>query len=340
MRWLITMCLSIFLLSAANGQHEQCQDQLIRAKQFYQNGSFQEALDQLHLCSDSTTWPGQWQVYRLKALCYLASSQTDSARKATEQMLNLNPTYRSDAFSDPVEFTRLVLSVTVIPRFTLGLAVSVGPNLSILKVSKSFVLGDYSKEYTPLFGYQAGVQFGMYLKPNLVLNSGLIVTHRRYDIQYSPVNWSNSVRSRLSYLYAPICVQHIFNPTQKQRYFAQIGPSIGHLLYASNDFSAQLDDGASFNLTRANMRTRRNSWIVGATAGIGVMYKLNQSHLSLQADYFYALNNINKTSERFNNTQEMYDFQYVDDDTRIHTLAIVLGYAFHFNYHVYHPKSR
>jgi hypothetical protein len=76
------------------------------------------------------------QAYRLLAMAYLVNNDKENAQDAVAKMLNLNPTYRPSKLKDPVELIKLISGITVIPKFTLSLAVSAGTNTSLSMLEK------------------------------------------------------------------------------------------------------------------------------------------------------------------------------------------------------------
>ncbi len=179
-------------------QTETTYDSLIMAQELYENGQFQEAIQISEQCTKSESVEFQWHAYRIQSQSYLAKLEIVNARKAAVEMLNVNPSYRSNLFRDSAGFTKLLSEITVIPKYSLGVALAAGPNNSILDIPLSIVFGEYFKEYKALNGFHAGVQFGIHLSPNWIVNSGLQVYTKNYEIAYSPIGWDVNIKSRLS----------------------------------------------------------------------------------------------------------------------------------------------
>jgi len=324
------------------GQYETLEDSLILAQELYSRGEFSESLELSKKCLKSENSTLKWQFYRIQSICLLAIADDQKARSAAESMLHLNPTYRSNRFRDPAVFSKLLSEITVIPKFSIGFSLAAGPNVAIMNVPKSIVLGEYTKNYRALNGFHAGAQLGLQLNPRWALNSGLHVMTKNYQIEYAPVGWDIKVRSRLTYLGIPLSLQYFINPTNRLRYLVEAGPYPQYLIYANSDFSSisnQPDSDAQLSLTNANVLSQRNRLNFGLSGGIGAYYKFNTGHLSAQVNYIHSANLINKGSTRFDNVQQQFDYQYADDDIRMNSMVITLGYSVFLNYQVYKKEE-
>lgn len=326
-----------FLLSGLLAQpKEPFAEILLRANKLYEEGQFTEAIELATSCSmDEATLSDRWKAQRLLAMTYLADGQTDKARQAAENMLELNPTYKPNYLKDPTELINLLKSITVIPKFSLGLALSLGTNTTFPEISKGYVLADYYKTYTAKNSFQFGLSVDYSLNARMAVNAGLYASQKAYTITYEIPNRSMSVSEKLTYLDLPCLFRYSFSPMKRLRYYVQGGAFAGYLLYSGNDFSTTYAPANQTNeLKNLNSDSRRNNLNYGLAGGLGLSYKMGQGHVFIQANYFYSMSNITQTDTRYKYNDLLYTYFYADDDIFLHNLAISVGYSFFMNYKV------
>jgi hypothetical protein len=283
----------------------------------------------------------RWQAYRLMSLSYILKGNNDSSRIAAELMLDINPTYKPDLRADPAEFISLLKRIVVIPKFTLGISVSLGTNTTFPDISTSYVVADYLKTYKAKTGYQFGTNIGFYLSPKVSLDLGLLATSKGYDISYSFTDWNIKVNERLTYLDIPFIVKYHIKLQDKWRLFLQGGGYAGYLLYAQNNFSATyVPQQQTTELSKLSSIERRNRNNFGLVGGLGFSYSMKQGIFSLQANYYKSLSPIVKSEGRYLYNEQIYTFFYLDDDITLNNLAISAGYNFNLNYAVYKHNKR
>lgn len=334
--------LLLISLTTTVAKSQDCLEKLYRANKLLDAGNAQGCIALAAPCSDKANDNSvRWQAYRLMSIAYLLQGHADSSKIAAENMLDLNPTYKPNLLKDSKEFINQLKSIVVIPKFTLGLAFSVGANINFVNIPKSYIVSDYQKTYnTQKNSYQLGTNVDFYLNPKLALEMGLYITGKKYAIDYSFSNWKVNVNERLNYLEIPITAKYIFNSKSRTRIFAQGGLYGGNLLFAYNDFESNYNNSEQvFKLTNLNSMDRRNKWNVGFTGGIGAFYQVRDGHLSLQANYYHSLSKINDASTRYSYNDQIYTYYYVDDDIILHNLAISFGFCRNLNYKVYRSKN-
>jgi opacity protein-like surface antigen len=339
MRFFTFFC---FISFVGLAKSQDCLENLYTANKLLDAGKTHECMALVAPCSSSKNdISARWQAYRLMSIAYILQGQNDSAKIAAENMLDLNPTYKPNLLRDPKAFINLVQSIVVIPKYTLGLAASIGRNSTFTEIPKGYVVADYKKTYTTnRTSYQLGTNLGIYFNPKLALDIGLYVTGKNYEINYSFSNWKVNVKERLNYLEIPITAKYIFKTINRTRFFAQAGVYAGYLLFSFNDFESNYNNSEQiFRLKNLNSLERRNRINYGYTAGLGLVYKLRNGHISLQADFYGSLAKINNPTKRYVYTEQIYTYFYVDDDIILHNLAINIGYSINMNYKVYRSKK-
>ncbi|MBI1307392.1 MAG: outer membrane beta-barrel protein [Bacteroidetes bacterium] len=339
---------SAFLLFALATQlyaQETCTEKLVNANDLYDQGQFTEAMNLANGCTTSDKPADQWQAYRILSLSYLALNQMQEARESAINLLNIYPGYKSNSFNDPVEFTKLLSTITVIPKFSIGLGLTGSPfSAAIPRVSKSYVLGNYEKNYSVKNAFQFGFPFSYYLNPNIAINASLLASVNNFGIDYTPDNWKVSVTEQMTYLNLPLRLHYFLKPTSRLRYFLSAGAYAGYLLYDKNTFKAEdtynREKREKYELTRLNILERRNRINYGATVGIGLDYKIfSNARINLQYNYYRSFRQINKPETRYDNIDQMYVYYYVDDDITVHNAVVSIGYSYFPSYRVF-SKSK
>lgn len=336
----IFQLLICLLLAGIVHAQETCTEKLYHANLLYEKGQLKEAIEIAKSCADgNTTKNEKWLAYRLLSMVYLAGNQSYDARKAAEKMLELNPTYKPSSIKDPVELVRLIKSIKVIPRFSIGLAGTVGSNFTFVQITGTYNGADYQKKYTAQSSWQLGVITGYHINELISLHSGLTASSRAYNIDYSVPGWDISISENLSYLGVPLFARFNSQYWKKIRAFADAGAYAGRLLRATSDFSRT---NTITNTTESTIglssENRRANWEYGMFYGAGVMYKLGSLNLAVDVRYYLSYANITKTTNRYQHDNLFHNYYFFDDDLRLDNLAISFSLIYDVNYKVI--KSR
>jgi tetratricopeptide (TPR) repeat protein len=336
MKTIVTIFLNLCFLNAIIAQ-ESCSEKLFRANQLYEKGQLNEALEIANSClQKENSTSDRWQAYRLLAMVYLATGEQDEARNAAEEMLQINPKYEPSKVKDPVELVKLLKGITIIPKFTFGLATSIGGNITFVNVSGSYNGAEYTKDYTSKASWQAGVTSGYNWNEIISLQSGIIASSNKYNVDYSAGNWHMQLEERLIYLMAPLYARFKTKEEIKGfRFFSDVGGYIGFLSAASTDISRKnevtMDSKVELDL---DAKQRRNKMEYGLLAGVGTIKKIGPINLALDIRYYFSYANITNKGNRYNNSNLLYGYYYIDDDLRLNNLAISLSFIYSVNYKV------
>ncbi|MBI1221690.1 MAG: outer membrane beta-barrel protein [Bacteroidetes bacterium] len=315
---------------------QDCQMILDQARQHYGLGHFSEALNVMKTCHPDKSDPQlQWQVARMEALCYLALKETEKAKKAGIRMLELNPRYEPNNLDDPAELIRLLESIPVISRFSIGLNFSPWTNCSFPEIRSVYTLNDMDKTYTGKNGYLLGLKgiyninqhFGFQLSANAL--------QKQYDLKYHFDQWSFQMKESSTYLNTPLVLNYTINPGKKLRFYGNLGVYSSYLLQGESSFSANNSEfQKSYSIEKVSTLTRRNKWDYGLNGGLGMVYAQRNGQLSLEVAYMHSLKNINNTQTRYEFTRLMGDYFYLEDDLRLHYLSLQLSYVQYLNFRV------
>ena len=278
-------------------------------------------------------------------LCYLAQENPEEARKSAERMMELNPTYNPSDATDPKELIKLLNSVQVLPKLSLGLTTIVGLNMTQVQVVNSISGASYSKDYTGNNGWQFGLSIGYNFNKNLSLHSGLIAFNKRYDISYAfEDRYQVDVKVRMTYLDIPLYLRFKSPISKKFEAFVNMGGYGGRLVSAEADFllTKKLDKENSITFSDNGLSSinRKNKMEFGMLTGIGLSTNLKNAALSLEVNYFNGINyNLTNSDNRYADGELLMSYFYLDDDLRLDNLSISLSYVVKINYKVYKTKK-
>jgi hypothetical protein len=320
---------------------ESCTEKLYMANKLYEKGKLDDAINTAQECSKTAKNTSEkWQAYRLLAMCYLGNGQQKEARIAAENMLELNPKYIPSKAKDPLELTKLLNEVKVIPKISLGIAATAGGNLTHVGVLNSFKASDYAKEYSSSGSWQFGLNAGYHLNEWLSFHTGVLAISKKYEVNYSVGGDNYDIKENLAYLDIPLCARFSSKPYKKFRLFVEGGCYGGLLLSSRSDFSATLNatSGEVQQENNLNSMSRRNKNEYGLIYGGGVMYKIKQVDIAIDVKYYKSYANITNEDARYNNQSLLYNYYFIDDDIQLSNLTISLSLFYNLNYQVLKSK--
>jgi len=321
-------------------QAQDCTIQIQDATSLYNQGKFSESIERIANCGKSDDRKIQWQSQRLLAMNYLALNNSGQARDAARKMLELNPRYKPSRIHDPNELVKLLNSIPIIPRFSFGLALSIGANLTIPSINDVYMVSDQRKTYTGKSGFQFGISSSYQFNESFALHGMVMATSKRFDIDYSFGNWDLKSEEALTYLNIPIMARYYPKMKTLIRPYAQLGGYVGFLMYTDNSFYATYKpDQSSYQLEHMSSFERRNSIDYGLCGGIGAFIKLGDGQFFIDINYYQSMNNITLSSERYANSELVNTYYYLDDDLNLNNLAVGIGYSIYLDYKVLKDKK-
>jgi len=328
--------LVVIVCSSISLSYSQDCDQIFsEAQDLYKQGKFAAVLEKVKECKEGTDQNIEWKRYRLQALAHLGNLDDDYAREAAFKMMDLSPSYTPDLLKDPNDFIQLINSITVIPKFSLGGALSIGTNWTFPKVEHAYMINSQTKTYTGKNSYQFGFSSGYQFNQFLGLNASLTAFSKSYNLEMTSAAWETNVKEKLTYLMLPVNLRFTPEFTSRIRPYAQFGFYADYLLYTDNSYEANyLPTGDQFKLEHISSIDRRNRSDFGWTTGLGASYRKGDGQLFIQMSYFNAFGTITKEGTRYDNPELAQDYYYLDDDLKLNNLSIGVGYSVFLNYKV------
>lgn len=309
---------------------------LYEANKLYEAGNFTDAIEKVNSCSlKKVSQAEKWKAYRLLALCYIEDNQIEFAQKAAKNMLSINPTYKPNVLKDPTELITLLKKLKVIPKFSLGLAFSLGSNITFPSINKSYVVSDYKKTYTSKNNLLFGVSLGYNFNEKIGLDIGLQSSNKSYEIDFAFNSYKVNYKEDLSYLNIPIGLKYNFKNFNKIELQINAGGYFGYLLFARNNIKLNyFQTNTEYEILDLNAISRRNKTDYGGYIGLGISYPIKFGKIHLQSNYFHSLTNITNEENRYKYKELIFNYFYIDDDIILNNLTINAGISFYINYKV------
>jgi hypothetical protein len=329
------MILIVFTLFNNNSIAQDCSGKLEQAQNMYEKGQFGELISLIENCTTSPDKNEQWKTFRLLALAHLANNEHEKARDDARNLLKLNPTYKSNKLNDPSELTKLLKSIPIIPKISLGLAFSIGTNTTFPRINDVYSLAQQVKKYEGKNSFQFGISSQYQINKIFAIDATLMVSSKKYQMDYSFGNWDLNMDESLTYLNIPIEFRYYPKINFPIKPFVQVGGYLGYLIFAENDFYANYRPGSeSYSLENISSLERRNRLDAGVVGAIGANYKIGAGQLFLHASYFHSMRKAVNGNERYSNNQLVYSYYYIDDDFTLSNVAVGIGYSLFINYKV------
>ncbi len=317
-----------------------CANTLYEANKSYEAGDFAKSVTQLTPCLKSGFNKDQKvEGYRLLTLSYLALNDPADARKATENMLEQNPLYKTSRLKDPKNFIELVNSIAVIPKFSLGLAGAAGINNTYVNVIQQYNVSNFTKKYLSKIGNQYGLALEYNISGKLEVGIDLNTAFKNYSLNYSTNDFNITDNEHLTFLEVPLYVTYTYGK-RRIRPFVRLGAYEDFLLNATSDFSAAYQaDKTNYTDNGVNNKDRRNSTDFGLLGSVGLNLKLDPAwQLFVEFRYTYGLTNIVNVTNRQADQDLVSNYFYQDDDLKISNGLFTIGVIRNLNYKVIRQK--
>ena len=335
-----------------------------QAKSAYETGDFSKCLEVLDVIDWSDRPKGfksedlyiDWML--LYATVYLRQHRETKALEYYKKVLEAKPMFELDPVKSGFDLYYLSKKLHARTRFLFGY--QAGINGTFPELKRRFSISDPNlsdESYTLRIGYQAGIHFQWQFLRNLEL--GLAGNYRVLNYAYEeslrnpdPANTNEiydlgklSFRERQAAWSIPLYLRFNYvpfkNSSRRFTLFANAGLGFQHLskaellgLEKSFQQTSLLQRESRINLIpggEENLRSQNNYfWMAGV--GLKLMPIVFERRLYVFAEWRYQrlLRNMVNTSNRYQNDQLVFDFNYLDNDVRIHWGAFQLGISFPF----------
>lgn len=333
------------------GQNNDCALKLREAQDNFNLGQIEYVPDLLVECIESGfTREERIQAFKLLINSYLFDDNLALAEQYTLDFLGKYPEYEIVA-TDPSEFVNLLSEFDNDPRSSVG--IGGGMNFSKIRTLEPFGVHSLNglgeglegpgKYRSSGFGFQAGIQYNIYLNPTIEISLEPMIYQGTYEYEYRPFNFAfveySEDQIRVDF---PVSVLYTYKTNSKLDAFFRLGLKTSYLIIARSDSKRSYENtgtrafadvtGAEEEIT--NTRNLNNFWGV---FGAGLRYKLPRSYFFLDLRYNLGLvNQVNISSRNNGVNQNAFLYYYLQDDFFMDDFAINIGIA----KILYNPKRK
>jgi hypothetical protein len=314
-------------------QFKDCSLKLDSAKELFNSGQIEEIPSLLNSClQNGFTKEQKIQADLLLIQVYLFDSNREKAEMVMTSFLRDFPDYKVQA-DDPVEFVELYKLFKINPTWGIGVTTGVNlPQISVLEKFSTENLNKLNSKYSPEgIGLDLGLHINRYFHKNYWIS---------FDIQYSMINFKRvdvlgdgleelKYIEKTGWLSAPLCFNFSFGNGQLSSYLFA-GAEFGWLLTdMSNIARHNLINSSMPNVSHKpkNIRNTREPVSIWGKGGIGLQYKKLGGYFNLAIGYNYCLLPYNKGDNRYVDNDNLFYYQYIEDNFRINRFTCTLGYT-------------
>lgn len=352
-------CILLILAFNIDCLSQQCEQTLEDAEQFYEKGLLDDIPGSLKRCIKNGFNKNQKErSYKLLILTYLFLDDMENAESYLLKLLKSNPQFNVTAI-DPPEFIYLYNGFRTNSVFSIvvkgGINTSFINTLQINGVDNSLV--SY-QAYRRGIGFQLGAEVNYRIFNNLEITGEINITNQSFDQIDSlrttlftdterPAGYNfTAIDASENQFWVELPVALKYGIRIKKFYpFVYGGASFKYLLNANLNISrANLDpadietpqrrvEGPPINLIKSGIRDKYHYNLL---AGVGVRYQFGIDYLVLNIRYNIGLSNFRNKDALLNaNNELLYRYGYIDNDFKMNSTAISIGYVKPF----YKPKK-
>lgn len=335
------VCLFLALIITTNSglyaQELSCSDVLVKARESFDAGHLYGIPSTLKSCLDNGFDKSQKiQAYFLLARTYLLIDDPISAEDSYLKLLGLDPEYKINETSDPVDIVYLNNKFTTTPIFVLF--AKAGFNFTTANSINNFGTDNTdnsSEAYKSEVGFQIGAGAELNVTDNISL--GLEFDFARNNYSYTNAFFNNDIQSfeeSITILSAPIYLKYRIR-VNKIMPFIYVGFSNELFLRSSANVqlidrvgaSSPTEEVAEFSVTGpdVSMDEMRNFYNTSVLAGVGGNYRVGYNYFFIDIRYTVGLTNFVDPTNQYSNQELLYKYAYVDDYKRLSHLSISFG---------------
>ncbi|MEM9859007.1 MAG: porin family protein [Bacteroidota bacterium] len=335
-RILVSLSLVAALPLCSLAQQGDCGTVLLSAQENFDAGRLYGIPSLLKPCLDDGFSKDQRiRAYWLLTRTYLFIDDPISAEDSYLKLLKLDPEYKIDPENDPIDMVYLSRKFTTRPIFVLfG---KLGFNLTNASVIQNFGVDNTpstNESYSNRAGFQLGGGVEWNISDNWSVGLGADFVSRGYSYDNVLFEFDNQMftENRIS-IDIPTYIKYR-KKINKFVPYAYVGYT-QHIL-VSSDGDLSLTDRASGNSENLsefpvtgpseNLKQARQTFNRSLIFGIGSTYRVKYNYLFLDIRYLYGLNNIVAIDNQYENERLLYTYAFVDDDKRLNSLAINMGF--------------
>lgn len=336
----LILILFLFASYGLSKAQDDCSVHLKQAEKFYEDGAIDSIAPLIEPCMRSGfNQKERIQAYRLFVLINLYKDKHTQADSVMLKLLYYDPEYEANRSIEEPEFLYLFDSFQTSPLWAYGFYM--GVNFSNILTTEEYGVNNLNApsllKSTSAMSYHFGIKYNRFLMKKAELNIGLQFAQNKYKNTKTEYDFTNiSFEETQTRLSLPLTISYDLN-SNKIKPFIRAGISFGYLLDSKAKVIRSYTDASHAEIkgTDVELKKFRNPFNIWAIVGGGLKYKVKRGNIFLDLKYNIGVFNQVKADERYNNTELIYKYYYIDNNFKINNLSISLGYMYLF----YKPKK-
>lgn len=328
----------LFPSQAFSQEDDKCLNKLKKAQELFESGLIEEIPFMLDSClKDGFNKEQTIQAYRLLIQVFLFDYNQEKAEKAMHNLLSEFPEYEIQS-NDPVEFVNLYKQFQTRPRYSIS--INSGLNISDVSVTEQYSTGNINK-LKPAYksdGIKAGARlsFEKYIASKMWITLGIGYTFAGYQVE-EKMNFNRELLSfseEMQFLQMPLYLNYSFGNSKKFAPYIFAGGKFSYLLKSHGEINRRSLDASSTSTDLSGVaqditstRMRENYSVMG---GIGFRYKISSGYLRVNLFYSKGMSDYIKKGARFNNSENLFYYNFIDDKIRLNYYSLSVGYSYIF----------
>jgi opacity protein-like surface antigen len=326
--------------SLSQGDDATCEQTLNMASAEFDAGRFYGLPSLLKGCVEGGfTKEQRFRAYYLLAQAYLILDDPIAAEDSYLKLLSIDPEFKPNVKTDPIDLVYLSRKFTSRPRFTphFRLGTNVSFPRSIYEVSTYSSAVPISQTLRVGFQIGAGVDFNINDNWSICAEGNFSTKSFTTNVSKIAKDDNSSIIDKSSWLDIPFYVKYSYD-SGKWRPFAYAGGALNLLL--SSNVTAVFDDNTVSSLSTSTKITegpdidvsyQRKSLNRSFLFGGGVKYKIGKNFVYADVRYMFGLNSLAIPEKNYYNqdgtlSAAITTNQYVSDFFRLDNLSISVGY--------------
>jgi len=276
------------------------------------------------------------EAYKLLTLTCIFINENEKAEKYMCNFLKINPTYKINSLIDPAEWISLYCKFKTNPIVNWGISLGISRTyIQILKLHSLDNSNNFTGKYYHPMNFNIATPIEVIISKRITISTPLSLSWKSYILKNELFNYSTlNFKEQQTTLDIPIMLRIHFVDKKITPYF-NFGTSFSILLNSKatatrkDDSKDILREVSGPDETIHNLRKPITMSIVMGL-GCKIKNKSEKSFFTLDLHFSYGLHNIVKTSNRYQNSELIYQYFHLDNDLKMHSYTLTTGY--HFSY--------
>jgi hypothetical protein len=338
----------LILISQLAESQTDCVKKISRGEDLYNSADYNSAVDVLTKALENCfyTTKQKEDVYKLLVKSNIEMDNYVQANYYTKKLLENNPGYELDLANNPEDYILQIQKHNVHPLITIGVRDAfTTPSISTKRVFSILPDVNYETEYVTfntrstaklINRYFAWFEYQPLPSTSFVAEIGYF--NVRIERRLFKPGWTLNYNEKMSFIEIPVFAKQYFllkkliNPylvggvcyQNQRRAKADVNISYSNASFTAANQPTEI----SLAQIDVDMLPQRKINTFAALFGAGIGYKYKNFGISADARYYYGINNLTKTSNRFYNSSLINDYFYIDNEVVLNKWETALSLSY------------